>query len=212
LLDLSRLSPAQRQAVLAGDGPLLIVAGPGSGKTTVLAARIAHLILVRGVGPASVLAVTFTRAAAHELRHRLRGIIGELADAVEVTTLHALGFRIVRHWSDALEFRPGPLTVYGRADTHRLLAETVAKVGYDPTAERPLNLATTLERYRLAGETAAAPYPYPALAETYEALLRRRNGVDFPAMLLLPLRLFGDRPSALRLYQDAYRHLLCDEG
>src|SRR5207245_10918100 len=92
LLDLSRLSPAQRQAVLAGDGPLLIVAGPGSGKTTVLAARIAHLVLVRGVGPASVLAVTFTRAAARELRHRLRGILGDLADNVDITTLHALGF------------------------------------------------------------------------------------------------------------------------
>src|SRR5581483_6924476 len=156
-------------------GPLLIVAGPGSGKTTVLAARIAYLVLVREVGPGSVLAVTFTRAAARELRERLRGIVGDLADNVDITTLHALGLRIVRHWSEVLEFGPGPLTVYGKADTRQILSESLAAIGYGRAGGWQPEIATSLERLRLGGDAASAPHPLPALAETYEALLRRRN-------------------------------------
>ena len=100
MLDLSRLSEAQRQAVLAPDGPLLIVAGPGSGKTTVLAARIAYLITARHVPPSSILALTFTTAAARELRARLAGMLGEVGRNVDALTFHAFGLRIVRSTAD----------------------------------------------------------------------------------------------------------------
>src|SRR5437899_12008038 len=98
MLDLSRLSNAQRECAIAGDGPLLVVAGPGSGKTTVLAARAAYLVAARQVGPASVLALTFTTAAARELRARLARVLGAPGEATGVATFHGHGLRIVRQW------------------------------------------------------------------------------------------------------------------
>src|SRR6266542_2561845 len=204
MLDLSRLSPEQQRVVLAGDGPLLVVAGPGSGKTTTLAARIAHLVAVRGVAPAGVLAITFTTAAAQTLRRRLQSLLGDPGGAVDVTTFHAFGLRIVRHWSGALGFTAPPV-VFGTAATRILLRQAAAAVGLD-LEQRPLGLlAADVERYRLRSATESAkpgsqpPHPaqaagrtgaLPALAAAYETQLLRRNGVDYAAMLTLPLRAF----------------------
>jgi len=213
VLDLSRLSPAQRQAVMAGDGPLLIVAGPGSGKTTVLAARIAYLVTSRALPPTSVLALTFATKATRELRARLGGLLSAVARGVDVTTFHAFGLRVVRQWSEALGWGPGPLAVYGAEEARRVLRDVAGELGVD--LERwPLGeLAARLERYRLASEPGAPPsgLPLAALAERYEAVLRRRGAVDYPAMLAQPLRLFAERPAALRVLQDSYHHVLCDE-
>ena len=123
MLDLSRLGPEQRRAVLAPDGPALIVAGPGSGKTTVLAARIAYLILSRQVPPTSILALTFATKAARELRTRLHGLLGEPGLLVDVMTFHAFGLRIVRQWSEELGFGIDPPAVYGDGDARALLLE-----------------------------------------------------------------------------------------
>src|SRR3954452_24099899 len=100
---------------MTGDGPLLIVAGPGSGKTTVLAARIAYLVTSRGVPPTSVLAITFATKATRELRTRLGGLLGATAEGVDVTTFHAFGLRIVRQWSEVLGWGTGSPVVYGDA-------------------------------------------------------------------------------------------------
>ena len=89
MLDLSRFTPEQRQVVVAPDGPLLVLAGPGSGKTTTLAARVAYLVAARGVGPRSVLALAFTTGAARELRALLAGVVGRAGAEVDVTTFHA---------------------------------------------------------------------------------------------------------------------------
>src|SRR5438094_3233527 len=102
MLELSRLTPEQREVVLIGDGPVLVLAGPGSGKTTVLAARIAHLIEGRAVPPTSMLAITFTTRAARELRARLRQVVGEPARGVDVMTFHGFGLRVIRQWSEEL--------------------------------------------------------------------------------------------------------------
>src|SRR5919205_2722315 len=114
MLDLSRLSREQSQAVMAGDGPLLIVAGPGSGKTTVLAARIAYLVTCRQIPPASILAIAFATKAKRELRLRLSTLLGEQWHEVDVATFHGFGLRIVRQWSEELGYRPGPLNVCNR--------------------------------------------------------------------------------------------------
>jgi DNA helicase-2/ATP-dependent DNA helicase PcrA len=131
MLDLSRLSPAQREAVMAGDGPMLIVAGPGSGKTTVLAARIAYLVAARQVAPSSVLAITFATKATRELRARLSGLLGSEGRGVDVTTFHAFGLRIVRQWSEELGFGPGPIAVYGDGEFRAALREVADELGYD---------------------------------------------------------------------------------
>ncbi len=213
MLDLSRLSPAQRQAVVAGDGPLLIVAGPGSGKTTVLAARIAYLVTARGVQPTSVLAVTFATKASRELRARLAGLLGAVARGVDVTTFHAFGLRVVRQWGEVLGWGPGPLAVYGADEARRVLRDVAGELGLDLEQWPLWDLAARVDRYRLAAEPGPAPsgLPLPALAERYEAVLRRRGAVDYPAMLAEPLRLFAEHPAALRVLQDSYRHVLCDE-
>jgi DNA helicase-2/ATP-dependent DNA helicase PcrA len=209
VLDLSRLTEAQRQAVTASDGPLLVIAGPGSGKTTVLAARIAHLVLMRNVSPASILAVAFTRAAAAALRQRLIGMLREQARAVDVSTFHSLCFRIVRLWWEELGFAHERLTVYTeqeqRAEIERLGAELKLGAGLENE-----ELLRAVERFRLDGES-PPQRDIAELAWEYEALLRRRAVIDFTAMQTLPLRLFAEREDALRLQQDVYRHVLADE-
>src|SRR5579859_970309 len=102
---------------------MLVLAGPGCGKTTLLAARVAYLVSVRNIDPASVLAMSFTRAAASQLRERLTGILGEQAKHVEVDTFHALGLRIVKHWQEELGFGPRPLVVYNQAESRGALKE-----------------------------------------------------------------------------------------
>jgi DNA helicase-2/ATP-dependent DNA helicase PcrA len=231
VLDLSRLTPAQRDAVLAGDGPLVVVAGPGSGKTTVLAARIAYLVAARGVPPPGVLALAFATRAARELRLRLGGLLGPPGREVDVATFHAFGLRLLRRWGGALGWGPGPLVIYGADEVRDLVAELATGLGLDPASYPPGTLTAYLERSRLGGPAGAAtarPEAGPPvsaaaertwdsdvlveLARRYEAALRRRGAVDYAAMLALPLRLCETRPDVLRGLQDAYRHVLCDEA
>lgn len=211
MLDLSRLSEAQRQAVLAPDGPLLIVAGPGSGKTTVLAARIAYLVTARQVAPSSILALTFTTAAARELRARLEGMLGAAGRGVDALTFHAFGLRVVRMWGEELGFGSGPVSVYGEHDAQALLREVAEPLGMELDPWHLTDLECKVERVRLDGAERTDDAQLRPLADAYEALLRRRSAVDYAAMLAFPLRLLRERPEALRLYQDTYRCVLCDE-
>ena len=208
MLDLSRLTAEQRRVVLASDGPLLVVAGPGTGKTTVLAARAAHLVADRGVGPATILALTFTSAAARELRARLVRVLGAPGREVDVATYHSFGLRVVRHWREQLGYGPGPVTVYDDEDALGLLRQAAAAAAVD--AERwPLGeLRRALEQHRLRADEASTGGPIGALAERYEELLRRRAAVDFPAMMALPLRLLAESPRVLELLRTAYRHVV----
>src|SRR5205085_3300536 len=112
-VDLRLFSPSQREIVEAGDGPLSVLAGPGSGKTTVLAGRIAYLVEQRGVPPAAIMAITFTTTAAATLRGRLAGVLGAAAGDLTITTFHALGLRLIKQWSRELGFEDFVPAVYG---------------------------------------------------------------------------------------------------
>ena len=211
MLDLARLSVAQRQAVLAEDVPLLIVAGPGSGKTTVLAARIAYVIVARQVAPASVLALTFASRSARDLRARLEHLLGDAAQEVTVATFHAFGLRIVRRWSEELGFEPGPLAVYDADDARVVHRETARRIRLDisdlPTRELVENVACA----RLKPNDPSGSPEIRELATAYEQSLLRRRAIDYPGMLVMPLRLFAARPDILRVLQDSYRYVVCDE-
>lgn len=212
-LDLSRLNTQQREAVLAGDGPLLILAGPGSGKTTVLAARIAYLVAGRSVSPSSILALSFATKAARELRDRLSAILGDAGHAIDVATFHAFGLRVIRQWSEELGLGPRSPVVYDGRDSRSILADLVRPSEHFSGGWSLVELARLVERYRLGDDVVRgeSSEEIASLAEAYEGVLRRRGAVDYPAMLALPLRLFEQRPDALRFLQDVYRHVLVDE-
>ena len=109
-MDLGRFSPQQCAAITAGEGPLSILAGPGSGKTTTLAGRIAYLVMDRSVPPSSILAITFTTAAAAALRRQLQTVLGAAAQ-VDIRTFHSFGLRVIRSWSEELGFGNTPPAV-----------------------------------------------------------------------------------------------------
>ena len=156
MLDLSRLSSEQRQAVLAPDGPLLIVAGPGSGKTTFLAARIAYLVTWRQISPQSILALTFATKAARELRARLTGLLGDQGSVIDVSTFHAFGLRVARTWSFELGMGPDPPVVYAEHEARALLRDVAESLGIDLAGIRLAELAARVERRRL-NPAATAP-------------------------------------------------------
>jgi len=230
-VDLRRFSPSQRQIVEAGDGPLSVLAGPGSGKTTVLAGRIAYLVEQRGVPPAAILAITFTTAAAATLRQRLAGVLGDAAQDLTITTFHALGLRLIRQWSQELGFVNSAPAVFGREDARSLLREVAGEFGLEIAAEVPgrasdpwavslSRLSSAVDRHRLGsvkrshGDNENGEFDEELLrplADAYESLLRRRGAVDYPSMLTLPLQLFATEPRTLQLVQDAYRWVLADE-
>ena len=230
-MDLDHFSPNQREIVQAGDGPLSILAGPGSGKTTVLAGRIAYLVVERNVPPSSILAITFTTVAAATLRQRLAGVLGDAANDVTITTFHALGLRLIKQWSHELGFGHSLPAVYGREDARAVLREAAAGLGLelapepsardaDPWAAPLASLATAVERFRLAGaETTVSPHDPDGVDEelvrplsaAYDALLQQRGAIDYASMLTMPLHLFGIQPRALRVIQDTYRFVLADE-
>src|SRR5712692_1617631 len=213
-LDISHFSPNQREVVEAGDGPLSILAGPGSGKTTVLAGRIAYLVEQRGVAAATILAITFTTAAAATLRQRLLGVLGDAAHDLTITTFHALGLRLIKQWSGELGFGDGVPAVYGRDDARVLLREVVSVLGLevapeargreiDPWAMSLSKLTLALDRFRLGRNDRGRSSEEHGdideellrqLTKAYEAQLQQRGAVDFPSMLTLPLHLFESEP------------------
>jgi DNA helicase-2/ATP-dependent DNA helicase PcrA len=224
-LDISHFSPSQREVVETGDGPLSVLAGPGSGKTTVLAGRIAYLVERRGVAPATILAITFTTAAAATLRQRLAGVLGDAAQDLTISTFHALGLRLIKQWSGELGFGDGMPAVYGRDDARALLREVASDFGLevatdargrnsDPWAMSLSKLTFAVDRFRLGRSARRSTSDdndefdeelLRPLSAAFEALLVKRGAVDYPSMLTLPLRLFEDEPRALRMVQDAYR-------
>jgi DNA helicase-2/ATP-dependent DNA helicase PcrA len=232
-MNLDQFSPPQRAAITTGEGPLSILAGPGSGKTTTLAARIAYLVSDRGVPSTSVLAITFTTAAAAALRRRLETVLGASASQVDIRTFHSLGLRIVRSWSQELGFGHLPPAVYGREDARAVLREAARELGLAVESDQVVGddrdawvlslaqLERAVERYRLRNADAANEPPSEAevldcqtlaeLSAVYERRLEARAAVDYPSMLTLPLRLLDRNQRAKRMLQDAYRWVMVDE-
>jgi DNA helicase II / ATP-dependent DNA helicase PcrA len=234
-VDLGRFSPQQCAAITAGEGPLSILAGPGSGKTTTLAGRIAYLVIDRDVPPTSILAITFTTAAAAALRRQLQTVLGDAAAHVDMRTFHSFGLRVIRSWSEELGFGNTPPAVYGREDARAVLREAARELGLavseHPAAEKrdawAISLAQldhALERYRLqcAREDKTTIVDdteidvldravVADLASAYERRLKSYAAVDYAGMLVLPLHLLEENSRALHMLQDAYRWILVDE-
>jgi DNA helicase II / ATP-dependent DNA helicase PcrA len=206
---------AQQAAITAGDGPLGIVAGPGCGKSTTLAARIAHLVRVRGADPSSILVVTFTAEAARRLRHEVGRQLDASAADLAIHTLHAFGRKVIDTWPGKFGFEHSP-TVVQRDEARDLLARAAAQLGWDLSSVTPSELAAAVDRYRLSDDRDPNDPPpaddaLGALAASYESQLRCRGVIDFPAMLSWPLRLLRGDAQVRHVLQSAFRWLLVDE-
>ncbi len=213
---LSSLNPMQRQAVLHGDGPLLILAGAGSGKTRTLTHRVAHLIGERGVPPSRILAVTFTNKAAAELRERVARLLGE-TEQPWVSTFHSSAVRILRREIHHLGFQSN-FAIYDDQDQERLIKECLRELEVTDQATTPRAISSAIdaaknrgllphqvERGDLWNERLALIYG------RYQDKLRRANALDFGDLLLWTVRLFEEHPDVLERYRGRLLHVLVDE-
>ncbi len=216
---LAGLNPAQREAVLHVDGPLLVVAGAGSGKTRVLTHRVAHLIRAHGVKPNEILAITFTNKAATEMRERLERILGRTARAIWILTFHAACGRILRREAERLGYRSS-FTIYDQADQVRVVKACLEELGKDPKRFTPrgihAQISTAKNQLVSPDEYASrvASFWDQTVAEVYELYQRRlhaSNAVDFDDMLMLTVEVLERFPEALERWQSAFSHVLVDE-
>jgi ATP-dependent DNA helicase UvrD/PcrA len=217
---LARLNPEQARAVTTTDGPLLILAGAGSGKTRVLAHRVAYLIGVKGVRPWQILAVTFTNKAAAEMRDRITRLVGEQARDVAMGTFHALCARVLRRDGSAIGIDPR-FAIYDTDDqtaTIKLVMRNLELVGSSEL--KPQAILGQIGRWKndlLGPEDAAATargYHEEIAArayERYQARLRAQNALDFDDLLNEAVRLFDQAPGVAAHYQDRWRYLHVDE-
>jgi DNA helicase-2/ATP-dependent DNA helicase PcrA len=210
------LNPPQRDAVLHGEGPLLILAGAGSGKTRVIVHRIASLIRERGIPPWHILAVTFTNKAAGEMRERVEKLLGG-GELPLIATFHAACVRILRREIGRLGFDSN-FVIYDDRDSEKLLKEIVAGLGLDEKRFPVKAIAAAIDEYKNAGHGADdAPAGDPFLQKVqrvyslYQDRLKRCNALDFGDLLLLTVRLFETNPDRLDFYRERYQWILVDE-
>jgi DNA helicase-2/ATP-dependent DNA helicase PcrA len=215
----STLNAAQREAVEAEGGALLILAGPGSGKTRVIAHRIAHLVLERGVPPSRILAVTFTNKAAQEMRDRVEALIGARARALTLGTFHSVCARILRRDGQRVGVPP-EFAIYDTDDQRALVRRIQRELQIDPRQFPPravLSSISTAKNERIDAASyahAVGSYHEEIVArvyERYEHALRQSGAVDFDDLLLLAGRLFDEHPETRQAYAERYLHVLVDE-
>jgi DNA helicase-2/ATP-dependent DNA helicase PcrA len=217
---LTGLNDAQRSAVEAVDGPVLVLAGAGTGKTRVLTTRLAHILATRRAWPSQLLAVTFTNKAASEMRERLGRMIGESAEGMWLGTFHAIAARILRRHAETVGLKPN-FTILDADDQLRLIKQIAAVENLDEKRAPARAILGTIERWKDRGLT---PDKVPVadrgelangrMIEIYRLFqdrLRALNAVDFGDLLLHNLTLFTAHPEILAEYQQRFRYILVDE-
>ena len=216
---LADLNPAQREAVLTTEGPLLVVAGAGSGKTRVLTHRVAHLINAHGIKPQEILAITFTNKAAGEMRERLEDMLGGVARSIWILTFHSACGRILRREAPRLGYRTN-FTIYDQADQIRLTKAVLEELERDPKhfVPRGIHAQISTAKNNLIGpeeyRQRVSSFYDQTVAEAYDLYQRRlfaSNAVDFDDMLFLTVQLLENFPEAREKWQTAFRYILVDE-
>ncbi len=216
---LADLNPAQREAVLTTEGPVLVIAGAGSGKTRVLTRRIAHLLAAVGVKPPEILAITFTNKAAAEMRERVEDLVGPPARASWVMTFHAACGRILRREAPRLGYRSN-FTIYDTADQLRLTKQCLEDLERDPKRFTPRGIHSQISnaKNQLIGPddyaSRVASFYDQTVADVYklyQTKMFNSNAVDFDDMLYLTVDVLERFPEAQEKWQSAFRYLLVDE-
>src|SRR5437870_1795288 len=216
---LADLNPAQREAVLMTEGPLLVIAGAGSGKTRVLTYRVAHLLSAVGVKPNEILAITFTNKAAQEMKERVERQLGPIARAIWIMTFHSACGRMLRREAERLGYRSN-FTIYDSADQVRLVKACLEELERDPKRFVPRGIHSQISnaKNQLIGpdEYAArvASFYDQTVADVYSLYQRKlfaSNAVDFDDMLMLTVDVLQRFPEAREKWSKAFRYVLVDE-
>jgi DNA helicase-2/ATP-dependent DNA helicase PcrA len=216
---LADLNPAQREAVLTTEGPLLVIAGAGSGKTRVLTYRVAHLLAAHGVKPNEILAITFTNKAAGEMRERVERAVGPIARAIWILTFHSACGRILRREAERLGYRSN-FTIYDQADQVRLVKACLEELERDPKRFVPRGIHSQISnaKNQLVGPdeyaSRVASFYDQTVADVYRLYQRRlfaSNAVDFDDLLMLTVDVLQRFPEARDKWSSAFRYILVDE-
>jgi DNA helicase-2/ATP-dependent DNA helicase PcrA len=216
---LSGLNPAQKEAVETIEGPVLIVAGPGSGKTRVIAHRVAYLITVCGISPHRIMAVTFTNKAAREMRERVFHLLGQVIEGLTLGTFHATCARFLRMEAQHVGLERS-FVIYDESDQLSLLKRAMEQLGLDPKQYPPRGIGSAISS---AKALLLAPHEYRGqvgsyfeevvarVYERYQHLLSESNAVDFDDLIMTTVHLFRSQPDVLARYQSRYLHVMIDE-
>jgi DNA helicase II / ATP-dependent DNA helicase PcrA len=216
---LEGLNPQQRAAVTAPPGPVLVLAGPGSGKTRVLTHRVGYLMAALRVAPWRIMAVTFTNKAAREMANRVEALMGqERLRGLSVGTFHALCARILRRESDNLEYFARDFVIFDRDDQLQVVKQSLGDLNLDDKRFPPakmLNYISAAKNELVTAELYAASNYIAEVTRRvyshYQELLRANNAMDFDDLLMNTVLLFDQRPDVLQQYQERYEHILVDE-
>ena len=216
---LGGLNEAQQEAARTTEGPVMIIAGPGSGKTRTLTHRIAYLIATKRAWPSQILALTFTNKASKEMRARVTDLVGAEAKGMWMGTFHSVFARVLRREAERIGFSRD-FTIYDTDDSERLIRELMARYRLDPKAVTPRSVRVNISG---AKNQMVTPDEYARLARDpfqtavakvygpYNEALRRANAMDFDDLLGWPIRLFEAHPDVLRAYQERWKYVHIDE-
>ncbi len=216
---LARLNQAQKQAVTHGEGPALVVAGAGSGKTRVLTCRLAYLIEHLGVDPYSILAITFTNKAAREMKQRCRNMVGEVVDYMWVSTFHSACLRILRSCADRAGYSRD-FVVYGRSDQLAVVKDALKRLQLDPEQFDHKSVLNRISRAKndlkgpgdLRGDRSDFYQQKVAdVYQIYQEQLREYNAMDFGDLLLVTFGILRECDDVLMHYREKFKHILVDE-
>ena len=217
---LEGLNPAQQEAVETVDGPLLIVAGPGSGKTRVITHRIAYLVREHGISPYNILAMTFTNKAAREMRDRLDRLVGSRSDSLTVGTFHSFCARLLR-WDGHHLGLDSNYSIYDADDQATLIKQSMELSDIDPKRNPPRAVLSLISKAKSMlwdsqafAKNAVDNYFEETCARVYhhyEELLTRNNALDFDDLLMKSVQLLREFPEVQKKYQDRYQYIMVDE-
>ncbi len=218
-MDLSGLNDRQKESVLYNEGPLLIIAGAGAGKTKTLTTKIAYLIEELGVSPYNILAITFTNKAAKEMKDRINNLIGSIAKKIQVSTFHSFGLKLLRENYNVLGYDSN-FVIMDSDDSLSVVKKIIKDMNLDPKIYNPRAIRNKISSCK---NELIMPKDYERFAaseyeqvivkiyENYEKKLKSNNSVDFDDLLILPIQLFRKNKEILEKYQNLYKYLLIDE-
>lgn len=218
-MNLDELNDKQKEAVLYNDGPLLIIAGAGAGKTKTLTTKIAYLIEEKNVNSLNILAITFTNKAAKEMKDRLYKIIGSTAKEIQVSTFHSFGLKLLRDNYNYLGYDKN-FVIMDSDDSLTVVKKIIKDLDYDQKVFNPRAVRNIISSCKNA-MTSPEDYEHYAVSDyekgvyeiysKYNKKLKKNNSVDFDDLLLLPIKLFKKYPEILNKYQELYQYILVDE-